>query len=71
MKLAAVATNGKDLVIWGLGETQEEALDDARRWLAEAPCATPETALVIHVVTDAEAAAVAAGDVSWPPAVRP
>lgn len=63
---AAVSSDGTRPVVWGLGSTPDEARADASRWLAE--CATTETGddCEIHVISDAQAAIVRAGDVAWP-----
>lgn len=63
-KFAAVGTNGLVLVVWGLGATEAEALADAAHWTCDGG-AYPGPDLTVHPVTEAQAAAIEAGDVSW------
>jgi|GEM_PF-4270353 len=57
---AAVGSDGTRLVVWGLGETEAEALADAARQEhggEEMTC---------HEVTEAHAAIVHGGNITWP-----
>ncbi len=60
---AAVGDDGTLPVVWGLGVTAEAALEDARAELTAAECASE---LAVHEITEAQALAILAGDVSWP-----
>lgn len=35
MKFVAIGTDGVNPVIWGVGETEEEARADAERWMTD------------------------------------
>lgn len=61
--IAAVGTDGRRPVVWGMGATEEEALVDARTHLEAGDC---ESYLECHAITEAQAEVVRAGDVSWP-----
>lgn len=58
--IAAVGNDGFREVVWGIGETDDEARSDAARWMWE-PCP-----IETHEITDAQAHTITAGDVSWP-----
>lgn len=64
-KYAAIGTDGTREVVWGLGDTEEAAMLDA--------AAQDEAAgvdLRAEQISEAQAAVVEAGDVSWPVVVR-
>lgn len=60
---AAIGDDGLNPVVWGVGETDEAALADAREWL-EREAVSSE--LILRQVTPEEAAAVVAGDCLGP-----
>jgi hypothetical protein len=60
MMFAAVGTDGTRAVVWGIGATADEALEDAA---AQDDYAGP---LETHEITAVQALIVQEGDVSWP-----
>ena len=60
--IAAVASNGVELVVWGLGETREEAEEDALGYGDEAY--RPVTRFAYVAIDEAQRANVVAGNVS-------
>lgn len=62
MKFVAVGNDGFRPVIWGMGETEREALDAAAEWLDDSAA---EAFLFVHPCTPAIEARVDRGDVSW------
>lgn len=62
-KYAAIGTDGRRRVYWGLGDTEAEARADAVRWLAESGCEAEMKTLEIVEVTEAQAKQINDGDV--------
>jgi hypothetical protein len=56
---AVVGTDGLRPVVWGIGETEADAVTDAAQWLEGNDFTT-------HEITEDQAAHVRTGDVSWP-----
>lgn len=67
---AAVGDDGTRPVVWGLGATEGEARENARRWLAEGESEHEIDDLECHTITAAQRAVIEAGDVSWPVSPR-
>lgn len=63
---AVVGTDGTREVVWGIGATEEEARQDAERYLDDAQPPVDPSELTVHEITEAQAEVVRAGDVSWP-----
>lgn len=63
-KFAAVGTDGKRLVVWGLGDSADEALHEAERELFVAD--SSRQCFEVHEITADQAETVTTGDVSWP-----
>jgi hypothetical protein len=64
--IALVGDDGFGPVVWGLGATLEEAEADAHRWGDEADTLLDISSLEAHEITEAQAAVVKLGIVSWP-----
>ncbi|HSM93391.1 MAG TPA: hypothetical protein VLT47_10945 [Anaeromyxobacteraceae bacterium] len=69
-KIVAIGTDGTRPVVWGMGATEAEALEDARHWLVANQVPPPrgvETCTADDLrtveVDDERAARIAAGDV--------
>lgn len=60
---AAVGNDGMRLVVWGIGHSEVEALDDA---VAQDEGSTGHDQYEVHEITVAQAEAIKRGDVSWP-----
>lgn len=65
-KFAAVGSDGRREVVWGLGATEDGALADGRFQLGLNEC---ESDLCVVEVSKAQVLAIENGDVSWPPDV--
>lgn len=59
--IAAIGTDGMRAVVWGLGETEDEARADAAKYLGG-----DQEPLTFAPITEVQAAVIAGGDVSWP-----
>lgn len=68
---AAIGSDGTHDFVWGLGETREEALDGAQRWIeASGDELDPDTIEVEEIVAE-YADRVEVGDIiSWVTVVR-
>lgn len=69
-KHAAIGSDGTRPVAWGMGDTEGEALADARHWLVANQVPEPRSVetcdvddLRFAMVSDERAATIAAGDV--------
>lgn len=58
---AVVGNDGMRPVVWGIGETPEDAQEDARDWADK-----DVEEMRVEKITRRQAAVVEAGDVSWP-----
>ena len=68
---AAVGSDGTREVVWGLGHTEAEALEDAARWIVEADSTVSQTISGVHELTAAQASVVLieqglGGITTWP-----
>lgn len=61
---AAVGNDGSRRVVWGMGSTEDKAMDDARTQDAVSPNDLCE--MQVRPITASQRDVVEAGDVSWP-----
>lgn len=61
-KFAAIGSDGLRTVVWGVGDSEGDALSDASLWLGDDFASTD---LVIRAITSAQFEAVLAGNISW------
>jgi hypothetical protein len=59
--IAAIGSNGLELVVWGIGDTREEAEEDATPYAAEC---TVAPSLTYVEIDEAQRAQIVAGNVS-------
>jgi hypothetical protein len=62
-RFAAIGTDGRRQVVWGLGDTDASALRDAEQNLRESDCVSE---LHVEPITNEQREIIEAGDVSWP-----
>jgi hypothetical protein len=68
----AIGTDGTREVVWGLGETVEDAMYDAEQEMHAGDCFSSGALADLHVeeVSAEQASVIESGDVSWPVAVQ-
>ena len=54
-----------DDVVWGLGETEEKAKEDAGTWIADCDALILLIDLDVHEVNAVQVAAIKGGNVDW------
>lgn len=64
---AAVGNDGTRPVVWGLGRTEDEALEEAHNGLVHT---NSTSELEVHEITSEQYATINEGDVSWPVSVE-
>lgn len=66
MAWVAVGDDGIRPIVWGVGETEDEALEDAANWLGQAEDLKQLGALTYHEVSQKQGQRVLEGNVAWP-----